>query len=779
MRRHLLLLAALTATTLGVGAKPIDPTTAQKVASNFIQTRYESGSLPQIVLAETRIINDEACLYIFNINDEGFIVISADDRAVPILGYSFEGVYDKATVAPAADFWFNGYAKDIATLKQTDADACADWNSLLTDSDPTLRWKADTYLLTSKWGQGTGYNMYCPVYNNQNAVVGCVATAMAQIIRYHRYPVHGFDSTLYHHTYYGTLSANFYNSTYTYTRMPDRVYTSSSMQEKEAASLLSYHCGIATRMNYQWPGHTDGSGTQSEYVPNGLKYFGYMRAKISNMGASPSEAWYEMLRNEIDNERPVYYSGTNSDGGHAFVVDGYNTTGNRFHFNWGWSGSSDGFYTLTATNGYQTMLYAVGQTAVYNIIPSKISSHFSDKIYVDAESNGDGTSWQSCTNNLTDALTFAGSRHLPIWMKGGTYYAAEGQDVVMTVPAGVSVYGGFAGTESSLSERISGANPTIIDGNNQKQLIITVGDTSKISNIDEITFTHAPNMDAGIGSMGRNTIITHLHFNDNYAPGHALLQMNRTTMTNCSASGNNAASVVQIVRGRINSCLFSNNIGAAIEATAAGVLINNTIVGQGSYGVHLMTNVCSMLNCVVWGYDEGLLSDDATSQQVTYCALPNSVLGEGNIHLATTNANNDSLYGPMFVDPDNADYHIAQRSILINRGKPGRTNLSDYDYDGNERVQRERVDIGCYESEYLKIDRVAEQLLTISPNPTTDLVDIRGITPQTLVQLLAMNGTVISQTMSVDGTASFSLKELPNGAYIVRTANTSSKIIKQ
>ena len=290
-----------------------------------------------------------------NINGEGFVIISADDRAIPVLGYAEHGRIDVSNVPDNFRAWLQGYNSEIqhavdSRVAQNET-AAAEWNAL--DAGIALAPKSPTAvspLLTTTWDQGSPYNALCPGGAFNRSPVGCVATAMAQVMKYWAYPPKGQGSHSYTCPYYGsTQSANFGNTTYSWSSMPNSVYSSNTQ-----VATISYHCGVSVEMNYT----PDGSGAQTiSYYDNDYcaehalnRFFGYSNAIHGERKSQFTDnEWIQMLKTELDASRPVIYSGFDSDNtsGHCFVCDGYNNS-NQFHFNWGWGGSYDCYCTISS-----------------------------------------------------------------------------------------------------------------------------------------------------------------------------------------------------------------------------------------------------------------------------------------------------------------------------------------------------------------------------------------------------------------------------------------------
>ncbi len=291
-------------------------------------------------------------LYIVTIDPLGFVILPADKNAKPVLAYSTESGTNDLHFNPSARAWIDGYSRYVKNLIENhivDESARAAWEDLLQSRIRNERGKSVSPLITTKWGQGTFYNTDCPADNggpDGHVYTGCVATAMAQVMKYHNFPEHGTGEHSYVHPVYGTLYANFGETTYGWDNMPNSLYN-----YNDDVALLMSHCGIGSNMNYS----PTGSGTSMEAATHALKnYFNYhYSAQLRHKDDVSNDVWISMLKGELDEARPVLYAGYSSYGGHAFVCDGYNDA-NMFHFNWGWTGSSDGYFSVTDVNGFNS-----------------------------------------------------------------------------------------------------------------------------------------------------------------------------------------------------------------------------------------------------------------------------------------------------------------------------------------------------------------------------------------------------------------------------------------
>ncbi|MDR1222621.1 MAG: Ig-like domain-containing protein [Tannerella sp.] len=297
----------------------------------------------------------EAYFYVFNLADSGgFIIVSGNDRAYPVLGYSFKGSFDVKNAPPVFMEWLQGYQNEISTVRQNHPEFPVDpaWAELEKGTllrNISLR-RAVGPLGTAEWNQGDPYNLQCPLLGSTRTVTGCTATAMAIVMKYHA--DHGFRSTgtgSHSYTWDGkTLSANF--GSFDWANMPDTTAGYTNDTQKNAVAKLMYHCGVSIEANY---GTGSGGGTSAALydVETALvNHFGY-DASMEHLWRSgfSDDEWKSLLKTELDNNRPVPYAGWGGKGAHAFVCEGY-TDYDEYSMNWGWGGYANGNFRLSALN---------------------------------------------------------------------------------------------------------------------------------------------------------------------------------------------------------------------------------------------------------------------------------------------------------------------------------------------------------------------------------------------------------------------------------------------
>ena len=330
---------------------------------NYVCTGTHSSSASRV---KAEISDSTVYFYVYNIGDKGgFVIISGDDATKQVLAYSDEAVFRADSIPSNLQYWLNYYQSEIKYAKDNALSTLPTDSITLTKSVGSTSGTTVSPLLGNiKWDQSYPYNLLCPYITSDNArsVTGCVATAMAQIMRYYRWPVKGTGSFSYTDGTNGTLSANFANTTYDWSNMPENYSTDSSTTVQDTAvARLMFHCGVAVSMSYG----TDGSSAYVSNAAGALKnYFGYdTDITIHDREFYSSSDWKSLIKTELDAERPVLYSGTTDTEGHAFICDGYDVN-DMFHINWGWGGYYNGYFELSVLN--PAMLETTGTTGGFS-----------------------------------------------------------------------------------------------------------------------------------------------------------------------------------------------------------------------------------------------------------------------------------------------------------------------------------------------------------------------------------------------------------------------------
>jgi len=348
-----LFLLFLSVVSLAVVAADVTPAEALKQAQQFLQQqgalsgRRASGTIPELKLAGT--VSD---LYVFNAEDrQGFVIVSNDDCAVPVLGYSETGTLDIQNIPDNMRAWLQGYADEIAWAKQHP--------TVKIKNMPARAMRAAAVkvpiapMLKTQWNQSAPYNNLCPEYvSGKRAATGCVATAMAQCMYFTEMRVGSTTTTIttdipaYTTATYGISVAGISAGTPINWNQMVESYSSSDVSDAATAvAQLMLYCGTSVEMDY---GPSSGAHTSS--IANALKnYFGYNTETTQYVNRSDYSYanWIEMMYHELAQRRVVCYAGASSGGGHEFVCDGYQGE-DFFHINWGWGGMSDNYFKLSA-----------------------------------------------------------------------------------------------------------------------------------------------------------------------------------------------------------------------------------------------------------------------------------------------------------------------------------------------------------------------------------------------------------------------------------------------
>ena len=791
--RHLLILLCLVAIGISAVAAPIDQTTALTVGTHFMQQKgliksnhhlqpYE-GDLPEKI---------SKSLYIFNLDTMGFVIVSADDRCCPILGYSMNGSFDYAKVPSNMSAWLDECAttiqKGILADIPENKNALRQWNDLLQSSSSSPDPKSDSYLLTSTWEQGSGYNNYCPIMDGQHVVVGCVATAMAQIIRYYGKPTRGFGRKSYLHSVYGILAVDFDTTDYNYSLMPDKIRRSTPSNQKDMVSRLCYHCGIVVNMEYQHAGHTSGSGAHTTNVPAGLTYFGYTNAKCySRNNLNNDSLWAALIHNEIDNRRPIEYSGFGDDGGHAFVLDGYNDR-EQYHFNWGWGGYADGFYTLTTMVGFTN-----NHEMVINIYPSGWDGHLS-RFLVSPDGDGDGTTWSNANNNINAAVQLTKLVDKEIWLKEGTYFGDTNSQYAFEFNIPATIIGGFAGTETSLTQHNPKDHPTLFDGQGRHSILYchSASTANKQLGISHITIQNGFSPDGSVVNLSGEMMAKYITVKNCVSDSGNILYTYDCHLIASSIHSNQAPTICRLTSGTaMRQCLVYNNSGNAVTLQGNSRVVNCDIVSNLGIGAIFQHPRSTFINNIVWNNNNSIRLDTTlTDTSFRYSAVEGDQLLPDST-IIWLDSDNEHAQGPRFIHPSltrgieganqSLDWHLGQGSICINAGERLRESLSDGDLDQSLRSRQGAIDIGCYESNYpVGIEPTATtHSLTAYPNPSHGILTVHNLPNQAPVQLYDIRGREIITLQPTDTTLQLDISHLPQGIYFLRTGSETLKIVRQ
>lgn len=645
-------------------------------------------------------------LFVYSLQPKGFVIVSALDE---VLAYSHESEFPSLDSLPEnIAYWIDLYNEQTDYLIQHPGLSRHESKSQ----------QSVKPLLTSQWAQNCYYNEACPFDNTgpcQHATAGCVAVAMAQIMYYYKYPVTGSGSNSYYCPPYGTLSANFGQTIYRWDDMVDQLSESNT-----AVAQLISHCGISVGMHYS----PHGSGSSIDDAFNAFRsYFLYSTASFALRSQCTDEKWMAYIRNNLDKGAPVFYAGLSNEEGHAFVCDGYDSNG-FFHFNFGWNGVADGYYSLNNPQGYSTE-----QRIIHDLYPTvqiPISSDPHGIIYVAADGIGDGSSWEKATNNLQLAIYKSQMDDCSIWVKEGTY-TRPGNDHMLYIHQSCKLYGGFKGDEPydyDLTLRDFTNHPSVLDGG-QAQGLIEVNAYGQDILIDGFTIQNGKASNGGgIDLQGGIVQINNCTFHHNQASyyGGAIQDYCGATYRCCQFHNNYArrsggAIAVFKRKSYFWSCLISNNTsksGGGCYYESEVDLLNCTIVrneAQEDYGGIYQNpsfKSVNIRNCILWGNtSQGDYPQLGPDVNYSYCAVEDdqSIIGT-NYNIPSENDGKDPAFYVRFNNPtamagfeaQGGDWGLQSNSLCIDRVHDI-ANQPDTDLAGHPRHRHNKVDLGAYESD--------------------------------------------------------------------------------
>jgi len=335
------LIAAAVVAAVGASASAEVLSPEQALGRALPQARRAAPAISQPVLAYTAEADELPAVYVFAKENKGFLLVSADDAVTPLLGYADNGNFDAENMAPGFKYWIGEYARQIAYMRENGID-----NAAPRIARPARA--AIAPMVKTKWNQDAPYNLLCPAgKNNMRTYTGCVATAAAQVMKYHEYPAKGTGTFKYTSNVDGVsqeLKLELDKVPLEWDKMLDTYTSSATEEEKMAVANLMVAIGYGVEMSYS----TVGSGAQTIKVSQILtENFGYDKSvQYLQRDCYTLSEWEEIIYNQLQNVGPVLYDGsTINQEGHAFVCDGYDTDG-LFHINWGWGGVSDGYFLL-------------------------------------------------------------------------------------------------------------------------------------------------------------------------------------------------------------------------------------------------------------------------------------------------------------------------------------------------------------------------------------------------------------------------------------------------
>lgn len=799
---------------------------AKEIGANFISNKTRNEH-PQLNLFHIENGDDgQPNLYIFNVEGGGFVMVSASKNMRPVLAYSLENSYEGEIPEPAWYFIknYSGNADYCDEYGVSMNDAEMEWNMLKNNELPAAKnTNVVEPMIQTLWNQDYPYNYYAPECNNYwlgyHCYAGCVACAMSQIMKYWNHPVQGHGSYSYVHSTYGQQSANFGETTYNWSIMPNSLGSQADDAAK-AVALLMYHCGVSVDMNFG----PDGSGAQSRNVETALrKYFGYCAAKYKERSQYSEEEWIALIKSDLDKAQPLYFSGNNESSGHAIVCDGYDNS-DYFHFNLGWSGSGNDYYSINDVAGFNR-----NEAVVMNIFPLEINSDENGIIYVTPDGTGDGSSWENATHYLEYAPVVATEATKQVWVKTGTYYGDRNSDKgAFHIYKRNKVYGGFAGNESpdfNLEDRDFEAYPTILDGENERCVLYQVENITNTETAvwDGFTIQNGHSGAGGGVYLGGNSRLTNCKILNNSANGFgggvyvisAYYNNSTVRFTNCVFEGNSGSlggALCDMIGATIQNCRFTNNtaitkggayyiyanrnskivnsifdnnnakLGGAIYNKGNITIINcdmvNNNVTENGGAIYNETKTGNIYNTILWGNNRnGTPNQISGTTPCHNCAVEGGYEGDNNINLSSHNDGSETDNYPRFTNPDAGDYSINRYSACVDAGDKTVTGIVNPDFLGNPRIVNDRIDIGAIENQFYDMtEEMDAESFDVYPNPIDNQL------------IIVKDGNIVVEVYNTQGQRVISAEaydemilntsEWGSGIYFVRVNGSTRKVVK-
>ena len=647
-------------------------------------------AIPASNVRETITVSDKgrAIYYIFNLDPEGWFIVSADDVARPILAYSLTGTYTLDDQSPATKWWMGNVKREISNAIEEQMTALADakmqWKELNLDPAELKTKDISAYaaassvtpMITTTWGQGgnsiygiwyKSYDYYCPWEKSWGlykvAPTGCVATSLAQIMNYWQWPPVGRESHTWDPPYvhnnnsegYDYMEIDYTTRRYNWSIMPVKVSEHISQDPRpyegglEVARLMR-DIGHSINMDYM-PGGSEGKDLN---IQEALKsHFRYHCDELNwPRRYLTTQEWVDLLKAELSDGRPISYAGEDPSGGHEFVCDGYDNSG-MFHFNWGWNGSKDGYYSLDdLTPGSYD--FTSNQFATMGIKPN-----YPGEIWVDPDyslgGDNDGHLWGWDALDTLEAALAISDGDTKIYMAAGSYYSVH-----LEIDIPVTIIG-------------AGVGETIVEG------VQTLPTLKFVSGANGAYISGIRFYDGGgaIEADGVGVRVTDCHFRYNLPSNSGAITTKNSgsaTVTNCS--------------------FYRNSSGVYVDTGSTATITNCTLY----YNIRGLTNndgTARAANCIFWANTIHQIGGTGTFD-ITYSDIAGGYSGTGNINA-----------DPQLADGMGENFHLTGNSPCLDKGNNSATAIPSRDYDGNVRkIDGDSngsviVDMGC--DEYAKV----------------------------------------------------------------------------
>lgn len=388
-------------------AAPIKVEQARTKAVEFFTASMPTRAVPSFELvwdgeSQATRSSEEPALYVFNRTDaDGFVIMAGDDAMAPVLGYSFtHPAGDPNRMPENVRYWLDGLRQMVREARDRGDATHTLWMNEMKAGTPVRE------LPTALWDQGDPWNKECPVLpNGRRAVTGCVQTAAGILMKYHRWPDVPEGTVPGYTTYPHNISMPERTlKPYNYDLILDK-YESGNYTDEQANEVARMMVDLGTANKATYDSET-GAFTAQLVVTMG-KYMRYNKqARNVYRSGYTDEKWIALIKSELDANRPLIYSGAGSQGGHCFILDGYDSE-NYLRFNWGWGGHLNGYFLVTSLTP-QGSSFTDEQEFIVNLTPDKNgTTDYSDNLMIGSNYQSKGLTLS--TTEITKGTTFTAS----------------------------------------------------------------------------------------------------------------------------------------------------------------------------------------------------------------------------------------------------------------------------------------------------------------------------------------------------------------------------------
>ena len=470
------------------------------------------------------------------------------------------------------------------------------------------------------------------------------------------------------------------------------------------------------------------------------------------------------------------------------MLDGYNNS-NQFHFNWGWGGYADGFYSLNTMAGFTS-----NHSMVINIYPSGWDGHLTHFL-VSPDGDGTGINWASTNKDIDAAVKLNKLVNRDIWLKEGTYYGDTNSEYAYNFNSPATLYGGFAGTENSLSQLDPDNHPTLFDGKGMHGVLYANLSTNgnKQLNLRNIILQNGYSSEGSVVNLMGEVYTRRMTVRNCQSDSGVILYANSCHLIANSIHDNKAPVIGQMQSTALRQSMVFNNDGTALELRGSSRVVNSDIVSNLGTGISFKHPKSTFINNIVWNNEVNLQFDTTLADTcIRHCAIE----GEPDAHVTDSsslwlNSNNEHAQGPRFIQPSTQrgtagyastlDWHLNRRSVCIDAGERLRESLIDNDYDLMLRCRNGVIDLGCYESNYpvsIESRENAGTALSIYPNPARTWLTVSHC-GNGLVKVYDLTGREVLSATPEGGSARLDVSQLPQGMYFLQSGENTVKLVKQ